>query len=75
MAAGSVRRVIGTVVDVEFPSGDLPEIFNAVNIEMNGTKLVAEVQHLRRDIDRLRDDFSALTQELQRLTDDSRGHW
>jgi len=44
MAAGNVRRVIGTVVDVEFPSGDLPEIFNAVDIDMNGTKLVAEVQ-------------------------------
>ena len=44
MAAGSVRRVIGTVVDVEFPSGDLPEIFNAVNIDMNGETLVTEVQ-------------------------------
>ncbi len=44
MAAGTVRRVIGTVVDVEFPSGDLPELFNAVNIDMNGTRLVAEVQ-------------------------------
>ncbi len=44
MAAGTVRRVIGTVVDVEFPSGDLPELFNAVNIDMNGETLVAEVQ-------------------------------
>jgi F-type H+-transporting ATPase subunit beta len=44
MAAGTVRRVIGTVVDVEFPSGDLPEIFNAVNIDMNGETLVTEVQ-------------------------------
>ncbi len=43
-AQGSVRRVIGTVVDVEFPSGDLPEIFNAVNIDMEGVTLVTEVQ-------------------------------
>lgn len=44
MANGTVRRVIGTVVDIEFPSGDLPEIFNAVNIDMNGDTLVSEVQ-------------------------------
>ena len=44
MAAGTVRRVIGTVVDIEFPSGDLPALFNAVDIDMNGQKLVAEVQ-------------------------------
>ena len=44
MAAGTVRRVIGTVVDVEFPSGDLPALFNAVNIDMNGETLVTEVQ-------------------------------
>jgi F-type H+-transporting ATPase subunit beta len=44
MASGTVRRVIGTVVDVEFPSGDLPELFNAVNVDMNGETLVTEVQ-------------------------------
>jgi F-type H+/Na+-transporting ATPase subunit beta len=46
MATGSVRQVIGTVVDVEFPSGDLPELFNAVEIAMGGGKatLVTEVQ-------------------------------
>ncbi len=44
MATGVVRQVIGTVVDVEFPAGDLPEIFNAVNIQMNGGTLVTEVQ-------------------------------
>ncbi|HJM89295.1 MAG TPA: F0F1 ATP synthase subunit beta [Dehalococcoidia bacterium] len=48
MATGAVRQVIGTVVDVEFPPGDLPAIYNAVNIDMGeGTSLVAEVeQHL-----------------------------
>ena len=45
MATGVVRQVISTVVDVEFPTGDLPEIYNAVNIEMDGGKtLVTEVQ-------------------------------
>jgi F-type H+-transporting ATPase subunit beta len=47
MATGSVRQVIGTVVDVEFPAGQLPELFEAVEIQMDGQKLVAEVeQHL-----------------------------
>ncbi len=43
-ATGTVRQVIGTVVDVEFPSGNLPDLFNAVNIDLQGTTLVAEVQ-------------------------------
>ncbi|MEX2228332.1 MAG: F0F1 ATP synthase subunit beta [Dehalococcoidia bacterium] len=49
MANGSVRQVIGTVVDVEFPSGSLPDLYNAVEIDMGSTrpKLVTEVeQHL-----------------------------
>ena len=44
MATGVVRQVISTVVDVEFPTGDLPEIYNAVSIDMNGKPLMAEVQ-------------------------------
>jgi F-type H+-transporting ATPase subunit beta len=44
MASGTVRQVIGTVIDVEFPSGDLPEIFNALNVEIGDGSLVAEVQ-------------------------------
>ncbi len=47
MAEGKVTQVIGTVVDVEFPAAQLPALFNAVEIEMEGHKLVAEVeQHL-----------------------------
>ena len=43
MATGAVRQVIGTVVDVEFPAGELPEIFNAVDIDMgDGKQMVAE---------------------------------
>jgi F-type H+-transporting ATPase subunit beta len=46
MANGSVRQVIGTVVDVEFPSGELPALYNAVEIDMGANKatLVTEVQ-------------------------------
>jgi F-type H+-transporting ATPase subunit beta len=45
---GKVVQVIGTVVDVEFPPDDLPEIYDAVNIAAgDGVNLVAEVeQHL-----------------------------
>jgi F-type H+-transporting ATPase subunit beta len=47
MANGSVSQVIGTVVDVEFPGGDLPELYNALEIENDGQKIIAEVeQHL-----------------------------
>jgi F-type H+-transporting ATPase subunit beta len=44
MATGKVVQIIGTVVDVEFPPDELPEIYNAVEIEVGGEKLVAEVQ-------------------------------
>jgi F-type H+-transporting ATPase subunit beta len=45
MAEGKVVQVIGTVVDVEFPPGDLPSLFNAVNVTMDdGSVVVSEVQ-------------------------------
>jgi F-type H+-transporting ATPase subunit beta len=37
-------QIIGTVVDVEFPPEELPAIYNAVEIEMAGGKVVGEVQ-------------------------------
>jgi len=47
MAKGKVVQIIGTVVDVEFPPDELPQIYNAIEIEMGDGKLVAEVeQHL-----------------------------
>src|SRR3970282_1196523 len=47
MAEGKVTQVIGTVVDVEFPAGALPALFNAIEITMDSGKLIAEVeQHL-----------------------------
>ena len=48
MANGKVIQIIGTVVDVEFPPGDLPEIFNAVTVSgEDGSAVVLEVeQHI-----------------------------
>ncbi|MFC1865213.1 F0F1 ATP synthase subunit beta [Chloroflexota bacterium] len=43
-AKGKVVQVIGSVVDIEFPPGELPALFNAVEISGNGSKLVLEVQ-------------------------------
>jgi F-type H+-transporting ATPase subunit beta len=41
---GKVVQVIGTVVDVEFPPEELPAVYNAVEIDNNGQRLVTEVQ-------------------------------
>ncbi|MBK9121758.1 MAG: F0F1 ATP synthase subunit beta [Chloroflexi bacterium] len=42
---GRIARVFGVVIDVEFASGDLPSIYNALIITRDdGTELVAEVQ-------------------------------
>jgi F-type H+/Na+-transporting ATPase subunit beta len=44
MATGKVVQIIGTVVDVEFPPDELPQVYNAVEMKLGGEKLVAEVQ-------------------------------
>ena len=44
MAKGKVAQVIGTVVDVEFPPEELPALFNAVEVDADGGKIVLEVQ-------------------------------
>lgn len=42
---GTVNRVVGPVVDFEFSSGDLPEIYDAVYVDLDEDKtLVCEVQ-------------------------------
>lgn len=44
---GLITKIIGPVVDVEFPSGDLPKIYTALNMfQDDGTKVVAEVQQM-----------------------------
>ena len=41
---GHVVQVIGTVVDVEFPSEGLPAVHSAVAVDLDGEELVLEVQ-------------------------------
>ncbi len=44
---GTVTQVVGVVVDVEFSKGNLPEIYNALELELDDNKLILEVaQHL-----------------------------
>ena len=47
MENGIIRRVIGPVVDVQFPSGKLPDIYNAIEVNLEDKKIVMEaVQHI-----------------------------
>ena len=50
--AGRVVQVLGAVVDVEFPSEQLPEIYHALEIERDGEEpMILEVQqHMSNDI-------------------------
>ena len=56
MAKGKVVQVIGPVVDIEFPAGELPAILNAVTIKGKTSidiDLVVEVmQHLGDSVTR-----------------------
>ncbi len=52
--AGRVIQVIGPVIDVEFPAGDLPAIYNALEVKDKGPngediRVVCEVQQLLGD--------------------------
>ena len=44
MAAGKIVQIIGTVIDVEFPPDELPSLFDALELENSGEKLILEVQ-------------------------------
>ena len=46
---GFITQIIGPVVDAVFPSGELPKIYNAINIEFEGKMVVCEVQQLLGD--------------------------
>jgi F-type H+-transporting ATPase subunit beta len=43
---GYISQVIGPVVDVEFPSGNLPKIYNAIIIGEGESSITCEVQQL-----------------------------
>lgn len=47
---GYVTQIIGPVLDIQFPDGKLPLIYNAVKIEVgDGTSTIVEVQQLLGD--------------------------
>ena len=50
---GQVIGVMGPVLDIRFPEGDLPELLNAVEIKNGNTPVVAEVaQHIGNHVAR-----------------------
>ena len=46
--SGSVSQIIGPVVDVEFPEGEIPKIYNALELKKANSSevIIAEVQYL-----------------------------
>ena len=48
---GKIVQVVGPVVDVKFENGKLPKLYNAIEIDNHGQKLVVEVaQHMGDDV-------------------------
>ena len=43
---GFISQIIGPVVDIEFPNGELPKVYNALYIESADASICAEVQQL-----------------------------
>ncbi len=63
---GLITQIIGPVIDVEFQNGDLPEIYDALEIyKEDGQKVVAEVQQLLGE-SRVRSVAMSSTDGLQR---------
>ncbi|MFT7620122.1 MAG: F-type H+-transporting ATPase subunit beta [Planctomycetota bacterium] len=51
MNIGKVHEIVGVVVDVKFEPGQLPAIYNALEVECEGATTVLEVQqHLGNDV-------------------------
>ncbi len=44
MATGKIVQIIGTVIDCEFPSKELPLLFNALEVQTDSGKITLEVQ-------------------------------
>lgn len=44
MATGKIVQIIGAVVDVEFPQGEVPRVYDALNVNEVKERLVLEVQ-------------------------------
>ena len=44
MSEGRVAAIRGVVLDVEYPDGNMPELLEALECDLNGKRLVLEVQ-------------------------------
>jgi F-type H+-transporting ATPase subunit beta len=64
-ALGVVRRVRGSIVDVEFPEGALPRTGEALRLDLDGRPLVLEVEQ-QLDTRHVRTVALAFTEGLQR---------
>lgn len=62
---GSVTQIIGPVLDIEFPNGQLPKVFNALKVEGPDNTITCEVQQLLGD-NRVRAVAMSSTDGLQR---------
>lgn len=48
---GKIIQIIGAVLDIKFSGDNMPALYNAIEIDHNGRKIVAEVaQHLGDDV-------------------------
>ncbi len=48
---GALTQIIGPVLDIRFNEGELPRLHNAIELNVNGRRLVAEVaQHIGDDV-------------------------
>nr|QQL06669.1 AtpB [Nematochrysis sessilis var. vectensis] len=65
---GYVTQIIGPVLDITFPSGNLPAIYNAINVQAKNGIIVCEVQQLLGD-NKVRAVSMSATDGLQRGVD------
>jgi len=68
VSTGQIVQIIGPVLDVEFPSGDLPKVFDALIIKAKDNNITCEVQQLLGD-NRVRAVAMSSTDGLQRGMD------
>ena len=51
MNKGLIHQIIGPVIDIKFKPEEMPELLNAITMDMDGRKIVAEVaQHIGDDV-------------------------
>nr|YP_009398260.1 ATP synthase CF1 subunit beta [Thaumatella adunca]ARW67446.1 ATP synthase CF1 subunit beta [Thaumatella adunca] len=65
---GSVTQIIGPVLDIEFPNGKLPRVFNALKIQGPNETITCEVQQLLGD-NKVRAVAMSSTEGLKRGTE------